>query len=139
MSTLSARMERIRAELAGLFPSRIVTRNLLDFASRSQSDLQAGIYTLVSASEGDYSHYLGGMTRDGEHRIVIVGQTLVSESSAPSAAEDAESDMIDDIKLFSRSLPPDIGSMLLVGWRQSQQMDHPYAWIACDAALRADQ
>lgn len=136
MSALSTRMNAIQAALAAMVPARIVTRSLKDFASRPLSELKEGIYTVLSASEGGYSHYLGGMTRDGEHRVLVVGQIAVAETSEPSATEDAEGTMIDEIKAFTRALPPELGSLTLTDWRQSQQLDHPYGWVTFDMTLR---
>ena len=45
--------------------------------------------------------------------------------------------MIDEIKAFTRALPPQLGSLTLTGWRQSQQLEHPYGWAAFDLTLRA--
>ncbi|SEO64104.1 hypothetical protein [Nitrosovibrio sp. Nv6] len=136
MSALSDRMNAIKSTLATMYPARTVTRDLKDFAARPLSELQEGIYTVLSASEGNYSHYLGGMTRDGEHRVLLVGQIAVTETAEPSATEDAEGTMIDEIKAFTRALPPELGSLTLTGWRQSQQLEHPYGWVAFDMTLR---
>lgn len=136
MSALSDRMNAIQSTLAAMYPARTVIRDLKDFAARPLGELQAGIYTVLSASEGNYSHYLGGMTRDGEHRVLVVGQIAVAETSAPSMTEDAEGVMIDEIKAFTRDLPPELGSLTLTGWRQSQQLEHPYGWVAFDMTLR---
>ena len=38
--------------------------------------------------------------------------------------------MIDEIKVFLRTLPAALGSLQLNGWRQSEQMDYPYAGVA---------
>lgn len=136
MSALSDRMNAIQSALAAMYPARTVTRDLKDFAARPLGELQSGIYTVLSTSEGNYSHYLGGMTRDGEHRVLVVGQVAVAETAAPSMTEDAEGVMIDEIKAFTRDLPPELGSLTLTGWRQSQQLEHPYGWVAFDMTLR---
>lgn len=136
MSALSTRMNAIKSTLAAMYPSRIVTRDLKDFASRPLTDLLRGIYTVLSASEGNYSHYLGGMTRDGEHRVLVVAQIAVAETAVPSETEDAEGALIDEIKAFTQALPPELGSLTLTGWRQSQQLDRPYGWVTFDMTLR---
>jgi len=136
VSALSIRMNAIKSTLAGMYPSRIVTRDLKDFAARPLLELKRGIYTVLSASEGNYSHYLGGMTRDGEHRVLVVAQLAVAETALPSETEDAEGVMIDEIKAFTRNLPPELGSLTLTSWRQSQQLDHPYGWVAFDMTLK---
>lgn len=136
MSALSDRMNAIKSTLAAMYPVRVVTRDLKDFAARPIGELKSGVYTVLSASEGNYTHYLGGMTRDGEHRVLVVGQIAVAETAAPSEIEDTEGVMIDEIKAFTRALPPELGSLTLTGWRQSQQLEHPYGWVAFDMTLR---
>lgn len=130
MSTLSDRMNALQAALAAAYPARVVTRNFVDFAQRGDDDLIQGVYTLISRSEGDYARYTDDSIADGTHQIWIVGQTRVAENAEPSAVEDAEGVMIDEIKAFLNVLPPALGSLQLNGWRQSEQMDYPYAGVA---------
>lgn len=136
MSTLSARMEALKAGLAAAVPAtRTVSRSLKDFTSWGDAVLLTGVYTAVSKSEGDYARYTSDMEADGTHRIAIIGQLKVAEDADPSAVEDAEGVMIDEIKAFMRTPPADLGSMVLQGWNQSAQMEAPYGWVAFDVTL----
>jgi len=130
MSTLSDRMNALQVALAAAYPDRVVTRSFMDFAQRGDDELVKGVYTLISRSEGDYVRYTDDSIADGTHQIWIVGQTRVAEDAQPKAAEDAEGVMIDEIKVFLRTLPAALGSLQLNGWRQSEQMDYPYAGVA---------
>ena len=98
MSEIGDRMNLIKATLAAALPARIVTRDLLDFASRKDSELQAGIYTLVSRGEKGYQNLLGRAAMDGNHNIILVGQIQLDEKATPSGVEDAELTMVDEIK-----------------------------------------
>ena len=132
MSEISTRMELIKTLLAAALPLRIVTRDLLDFGQRTNAELTAGIYTLVSNGEGGYENLNGREAMDGTQRILLVGQVQLGEDVAPSAIEDAELAMVDEIKTFLRARPSTIVQLYMTGFRQSQQMDAPFGWVSID-------
>lgn len=132
MSEISTRMELIKTLLAAALTARIVTRDLLDFAQRKDADLLAGIYTLVSNGEGGYQNLNGREAMDGTQRILLVGQIRLDEDAVPSAIENAELAMVDEIKAFLRARPAQIIQLYMTGFRQSQQMDAPYGWVSVD-------
>lgn len=132
MSEIGDRLNLIKTTLAAALPTRIVTRDLLDFAARQHSELQAGIYTLVSKSEGGYQNLNGRAAMDGAQRMFLAGQLVLTEAALPSEVEDAELAMVDEIKAFLRALPPALCRLQMTGYRQSQQMDVPYGWISVD-------
>lgn len=132
MSTLTARMALIQSTLATALPLRVVTRDLVDFAGRADSDLVQGIYTLVSVGEGNYKNYNGREGMDGAQRLLLVGQIRLGEDSIPSAIEDAELAMIDEIKALLRTRPAALAPLFMTGFRQSQQLDTPYGWVSID-------
>jgi hypothetical protein len=138
MSTLSIAMEAIKAALAAKYPARVVTRDLLDFAQRAEADLTAGIYTVVSKDENDYTHTLGREASDGKHQIGLLCQIKVAEGLPPSAAEDAEGVMIDEIKAFLRSRTLLTNTLRATGFRQSRQLESPYGWVAFDLVRQGD-
>ena len=122
-------MNLIKTLLAAALPLRIVTRDLLDFGQR---DCTAGVYTLVSNGEGGYQNLNGREAMDGTQRILLVGQIQLGEDVAPSAIEDAELAMVDEIKAFLRARPSTIVQWYMTGCRQSQQMDAPFGWVSID-------
>lgn len=132
MSEIGDRMDLIKSLLAAALPARIVTRDLLDFAQRSEDDLEAGIYTLVSKGEGGYQNLNGREAMDGTQPIQLVGQLKLAEDALPSAIEDAELVMVDEIKVFLRARPAQIIQLYMTGFRQSQQIDAPYGWVSVD-------
>lgn len=132
MSEISDRMNLIKTTLAAALPARIVTRDLLDFSMREQADLEAGIYTLVSNGENGYQNLLGRLAMDGSQGILLVGQFQLVEDEPPSAIEDAEHVMVDEIKNFVRTLPATLCRLKMNRYRQSQQIDAPYGWVSID-------
>lgn len=135
MSVLSAHMNLIVSTLAALYPARVVTRDLKDFAERKKTDLDAGVYTVLSLGESGYANYRGREGMDGTVKILLVGQIRLSENAAPHAVEDAEGAMADEIKGLVRALPPALCSLEMKGFRQSGQVEHPYGWIAVDLEM----
>lgn len=137
MSQLSERMELITSTLAERFPARLVTRSLKDFSLRQPAELRRGIYTVISLGEGDYQNLLSRAAMDGRSRMLLVGQLQLAESAEPEAIEDAEGEMIDEIKDFARHLPAPLACLEVKNFRQSGQTDHPYGWIAADLEMTA--
>lgn len=132
MSELSTRMDLIKTLLAAALPARVITRDFQDFAARDSAELEQGIYTLMSRSEGSYQNYSGREAMDGAQRILLVGQIQLGEDALPSAIEDAEFALVDEIKAFLRSRPAQLAQLYMTGFRQSQQLEAPYGWVSID-------
>lgn len=137
MSTLIDRMALVAALLADRFQARLVTRSMKDFAARQPADLKRGIYTLISLGESDYANLRDRAAMDGRHRMLLVGQIQIGEKTEPSAIEDAEFVMAEEIKDFARNLPPSLACLEMKNFRQSGQIEHPYGWIAVDLEMNA--
>lgn len=136
MSALSDRMNLLTNALASFAGFRNVTRDLLDFAQRNPTALKQGVYTVIARTEGGFTNLLGRMAAYGTQNIVILGQIQLEETDTPSKVEDAEGDMIDEIKEFCRSqLPSGIGSLSLTAITQSQQIDYPYGWVLFELTM----
>lgn len=133
--TLPARMLAVKDGLAAALPARVVTRDLMDFADRPRADLLAGVFTLVSLGERGYRNYNGREAMDGTHRMLLVGQVELGENAAPSAIEDAELALVDDVKGFVRALPQGLCTLVMTGFRQSGQLETPYGWVAIDLEM----
>lgn len=130
MSELSTRMELIKTTLATALPLRLVTRDLK--SDRDDAELIAGVYTLLSRSEGNYKNYNGREGMDGAQRMLLVGQFRLDEDALGSAIEDAELAMVAEIKALLRTRPPVLAPLYMTGFRQSQQLDKPYGWVSID-------
>lgn len=133
--TLKERMDAIKAALATACPARVVVRDLKDFGDRHKTDITAGVFTLISRGEGGYRNYNGREGLDGKHRMLLVGQIELAENTAPSAVEDAEFAMVEDVKGFMRALPADLCSLVMTGFAQSGQTDSPYGWVAIELEM----
>ena len=110
---------------------RVVTRSWKDFDGHAQADLEAGIYTLISQAERDYANYYGREAQLGLQTILISGVFVLSESATGEQIEDAEFEMVEELKAVAqvRSKPEIIGALQLVGFQQSGQLEAPYGWI----------
>jgi len=122
MSQYGLILDSLKSALAAASPDRIVTRELKDFADRDRADITKGVYTLISqglnADENDEE------TLD----VLLVGQIELTESASPSAIEEAELSMIDEIRSFARKVS---GARIVLGrFRQSAQLDAPYGFIS---------
>ena len=133
--TLNERMTALLAGLAAAMPARVVGRDLKDFGDRPKADIAAGVFTLVSRGEGGFKNYNGREAMDGKHRMLLVGQIELGEDAAPSAVEDAEFAMVEDVKGFMRALPANLCSLTMTGFSQSGQVDAPYGWVAIDMEM----
>lgn len=132
MSPLGTRMAAIAAALAAMYPARKVRRSFVDFAQLPEGDLRAGVYTLVSKGEHDFTSVSGYIAMDGTHDIVLLGQLVLQEKAAGEEIEEAEFTMIEEVKAFCRNLPAALCSLQPTSFGQSQQMTRPYGWIGCD-------
>lgn len=130
--TPAERMAALLVALAAACPARVVSRDLKDFADRTKTELTAGVFTLISIGESGYRNYNGREAMDGRHRMLLVGQVQLAEDADPSAVEDAEFAMVEDVKAFVRSLPTNLCSMVMTGFRQSGQLEVPYGWVSID-------
>jgi hypothetical protein len=105
------------------YPKRVVTRDLKDFSDRDSTELNKGIYTIVSNGQPAGDIYFQKM------KFIVVGQIEFPEKSAGSDVENAELMMAREIKtLIQRQLRgPDLRVM---GVDQSSQLEVPYGWVS---------
>lgn len=133
MGELASLRNALKADMAAAMPTRVVTRDFKDFADRAQADLLQGIVTLIGAGEKGYANYLGRATQLGTLPLILVGQIQLAEGAEPSAVEDAEDLLAEEIKAWCRAPGSALlGGITMTGFRQSGQVDAPYGWIACD-------
>jgi hypothetical protein len=128
MSELGDRMNLIKAQMVTALPLRVVTRDLLDFAQRDEGDLVKGIYTLMGDGENGYQNLNGRKAMDGSQGMWLIGQFVIHDA-LPSAIEEAEFNMVDEIKNFMRALPASINRLEMRSFKQSMQVDLPYGWV----------
>ena len=124
-------LEALKAGLAAAMPARVVTRDLLSFDLRQESDLLAGVLTVVTNREGRYANYRGREAQMGRLNVVVVGQLKLAEDALPSEVEDAEFAFVEQVKDFLAGILP-VEAIDLLETRFSGQMEAPYGWFAMD-------
>ena len=136
MSPLAEKMDLIASTLQALCPERIVSRNYRDFAAASNDDLKQGRFTVLSRGEPAYLNHFHRPADESRHSIWIVGQIMLPRDSHGSAIEDAEFEMVEDVKRLVRStLPVEICTLELKRFVQSHQMEAPRGWVRCELEL----
>lgn len=131
MSELGTRMEALKAAFALRVPARVVTRVYLDSQMRPLEHLQAGVYSLISMGESDFTNAPGYNAQDGKQRVIIIGDILLTESATGKDVEEAEFTMIEEVKGLCNNLPADLCVFNLIAWQQSGQQQAPWGWISC--------
>lgn len=126
---LADKLEDIRADLALAMPTRVVTRDFLDFAQRAQVDLEAGTLTIITQRESRYANYRGREADLGRMTLAVVGQLKLPEDALPSVVEDAEFAFAEEVKDWLQGVLP-VNLIDLIETRFSGQMDAPYGWFA---------
>jgi hypothetical protein len=126
---LADKLEDIRADLAQALPTRVVTRDFLDFAQRAQVDLEAGTLTIITQREWRYANYRGREADLGRLTLAVVGQLKLPEDALPSVVEDAEFAFAEEVKDYLQGVLP-VNLIDLLETRFSGQMDAPYGWFA---------
>lgn len=122
------RLDALEASLILALPARVISRDLKHYSEQTDADLTAGVVTLVSAGEKDYSRGLGMEARDGTHRVLLIGHLRVAEDQGGQAIEAEELDLIEDIKSWVRA-GVDGMSLRLDSVQHSRQLENPYGWI----------
>lgn len=135
VTSLHDRMVAIKVALEGMYPDRVITRALKDIGDYAPADQEKGVYTLVSKGESGYKNYNGMEAAYGKHAILLVGQMRLSEEADGEDVEDAEFDMVTEIKAFLREVPPEVCCLEAQGFVQSMQLTVPYAFIAFDLVI----
>lgn len=135
MSTLGSVLDSIVTQFQAVAPSRTITRSFKSFANLSDGDLSGGRFTLKVAGVENYQNAVGLVMEQGTAKLVIYGQIKLPEDATGEALEEAELLMVEDVRSLAAALDPGLtGALLPIRHTQSQQVDHPYGWVAveCD-------
>jgi len=135
VDTLPAMVSALLTALGNALPTRIVTRDFAPFEGLAQADLAQGVLMLVADGEAEYSEALGMRARQGTAGFVLVGYLRVEEDCAPSAIEDAELALMEEIKGFVRAGVTGLDVQLL-RMQQSRQQYHPDGWVTAYLSVR---
>lgn len=127
--SVESRVAAVVAALQAALAGRVVTRDFRDLGVVPDADLLAGRVCVLGLGEGEYEETIDGADVTGWLSLLVIGQLRVAEDAAPSAVEQAENALAQEIKAWA------VGTALAVrlkGFRQSGQLEHPYGWIAMD-------
>jgi hypothetical protein len=125
---IRARTAAIIASLEAALPARTIKRGLLHYDDHGAAELAQGVVMLISDAEQDYSRALGMVAKEPTHRLILVGHLKVAETQTPADLEDAEQDLIEELKAWIRT-GLDGMDLLPEAIQQSRQLEHPYGWI----------
>ena len=139
-----ALMAAIAEKLGEVSDGRVVTRSYRDFAHRLDSDLQAGIYTVLPGGVREYPHErsdheeASGQTAMPVFAFRIIGQGVLEEAAEGDAIDAAEFAMVAELEAFADAVISDdtqdqyeeLCRIRLLGWDQSSQLEAPYYWVA---------
>lgn len=142
-----AAMARIADQLAIACPARLVTRSYLEFGDRKATDLQRGVYCVLSSGVASYdyeaSDHWGALdgplqTELGTFEFTVVGQMKLPDKSLGEAIEDAEFAMLAELEAFAdRGIADDtLKDLRLMRSTLSQQLEAPFAWVHTSWRLR---
>lgn len=130
-------LDAIEASLFSTLARRKVKRGLIDPAAAAREDLLDGVVCIVGQGGGGFANYLGREGQLGLMNVMLVGFLLVEEGTDPVAIEQAELALLQEL-LHWTSYPnnPGLNSVLPQEFRQSQQLEHPYGWVALSLEVR---
>lgn len=116
-------LSTFQAALAAAYPARVVTRSLKDFANRPKTELQAGVFTIVTTGQ------VGEDVYDQKLKFAVVGQLQLLERASGEEVEEAELVMAREVKtLVQRQLRGPL--MRVTGIDHSAQVETPYGWVS---------
>jgi hypothetical protein len=127
------RLNNIKQRLAALAPSAQVSRDYTAFNQRGDYDHNEPVFCVVSGGFPKFGS-LPTPAEDQQHKFMILGQVKLYDQDSGDALEDAEFALLDVVKqLVQADFWADESSCIeLKQVSQSQQQDHPYAWIVCE-------
>ena len=138
MSAIGTILDSIVTQFQTVAPSRTISRTMVPFAELPDADLTAGRFTLKMGGAENYQNQVGLAMAYGTAKLVIFGQIKVAETASGEALEEAELLMLEDVKALAEALDPGLtGALMPQRHQQSQQLEHPWGWIAveCDFEL----
>lgn len=124
-------LDALKNGMQSAMPTRVVTRDLMNFDLRAEADLLAGVLTVVANRERGYANYRGREADLGKLAVLVVGQLKLPEDALPSEVEDAEFAFAEEVKAFLQATLP-VQAVDLLETRFSGQLEAPYGWFAME-------
>jgi len=134
----AARLEAIKDALAAIAPARTVTRTYADFMDRRDSDLTAGLFTIVSLGVREYAD-IEPPGDFGRQRLAILFQGRVGEDADGPAIEAAEYAAMNELERLAAEHDPAVfPELILLSAETSGQLEAPYCWVRSEWELWTD-
>lgn len=115
--------------------NRVVGLGFMPYNERNLAELTAGVWNIVSAGEGNYHNGRGMAAKEGTLRVHLIGHIQVDDEDDRATLQQAEIDMIEEVKRFVRTGAPGM-SVVLDSVEQSRLLEHPYGWVVAFIELR---
>lgn len=122
------RMDAITASLTANLTTRIVKRGLLYFDQHTNAELLQGVVMPVSDGESDYYQVPGLTALSGKHSLLIICHVRVDDTGTTLDIEEAELDLIEDLKAWARTGIPGM-DLTNLSFQHSRQLEYPYGWV----------
>jgi hypothetical protein len=113
-------------------PARIVTRELMDFAQRKDSDLATGVVSVAGIVLDGLDSVRELQDMAGRFRIILVGQFKLGETSTGLQVEQAEWALWEQVKAFCKAPGAGLCPLSPVRMQLSGQVHKPYGEIVVD-------
>ena len=125
---MDERLAAVRALFSAALSARVIKDSLLHYTEHTDAELTAGVLTIVSQGEGDYSTALGMTAREGTQSLLFIGHLKLAESATGRDIETAELAFIRELKTALRTGVEGV-ELQLRRIEHSAQLDHPYGWF----------
>lgn len=134
----AARLEAIKDALAAIAPTRTVTRTYRDHPQRTDEELTAGVFTIMSLGVREYAD-IEPPGDFGRQRLVIIFQGRVAEDADGPALEAVEYAAMNELERLAAEHDPAVfPELILQSAETSAQLDAPYCWVRSEWELWTD-
>ncbi len=132
--SLLADLNALAANLGTAIPAANVGRSLTPAADINQTELTAGVFTLITMGE-TLESLVQRDEMDGTVRALLTYQGQLSEGASAQAIEDHELAVVAAVKTWIKALPATLPQVDLISWQGSGQLEHPYASVVFELTL----
>ena len=123
------RLDAIVAAAQAHFTGRTVTTAWKHYRERDKADLAAGVITVISDGESEYSDRLGMAAKEGTQNVILAIQCAVDPKTQTGADLQAlELDLAEEAKAFVRAGVAGM-SLAIEEINNSRQQSFPYGFV----------
>lgn len=139
IENIKARKLAFYEALKSALTTRIIKRTLMDYRQHKTGEMKTGVVMIVGDGEGSYSQAKAMAAKEGVTYFLLVAHVEVGDSNAATmgqSVEDAEDDLIEEIKSFVKAGIPGM-DLKLENVKQSRQLEAPMGWIVAKVSAGA--